>query len=110
MCDRQRHLRAGFTLVEASISVFIVAVLTCAGLAALGTASTTKLKQTNYARCYAIATVFMAEVLQQPYSDGNAFGPQTGATRSTFVDVDDYNGYTQSPPTYQNGAALPGYS
>ncbi len=111
MCGRNRTTsQRGFTLVEATISVFVVGVLTCAALAALGTASTTKLKQTHYAKAYACATVFMSEILQKPYSDGNAFGPQSGATRATYVDVDDYNGYTQSPPAFINGTAMAGYS
>jgi MSHA pilin protein MshD len=113
LLTRRLSTRRAFTLVEASISVAIVAVLATASLSAMGTASTTKLRQTDLSRGYALATLFMSEILRQPYVDPvitGTFGPETGEVRATFDDVDDYAGYTQTTPTYQNGTAIPGYT
>jgi hypothetical protein len=54
----------------------------------------------------------MAEILRQEYEepDGTvSFGPEsgeTGTTRASFDDVDDYHNWSSSPPTSQDGTAI----
>jgi hypothetical protein len=52
----------------------------------------------------------MAEILQLPYQDpqgGTTFGAESGETRTTFDDLNDYNGYSESPPKSKDGSPLP---
>ena len=54
------------------------------------------------------------EILLQAYQDPGAaplFGPEageSGGSRALFDDVDDYSGYTSSPPTERSGSTIPG--
>jgi len=60
----------------------------------------------------------MAEILRQEYQDPNdppVFGTESGestSTRADFDDVDDYDGWSSSPPATKDGtdpAGLPGW-
>ena len=60
-----------------------------------------------------LAQQMMSEVLQQEYEeDGGNFGTESGesSARSDFDDMDDYNGWNESPPTDKAGTALSGYT
>jgi len=52
----------------------------------------------------AIAEAYLDEILLQPANDPN--GSEAGETRSTYDDVKDYNGLSESPPRDQNGTVL----
>jgi hypothetical protein len=55
----------------------------------------------------------MAEILQQSYIDPTnpiTLGPDLLETRPTFNDVDDYNGYSESPPKNRDGTSVTGYT
>jgi hypothetical protein len=69
----------------------------------------------------ALASDLMEEVLSKswdenatavgPISDGlktlpASLGPESGETRPAFDDIDDYNGYSESPPKVQDGQVL----
>jgi len=103
---------AGFTLVEASISVVIVAMMLTAALGTIGTSARLRLLQKQQFQGQALAKQLMDEILQLRYSDPTnpGFGPETGETRATYNDVDDYNGYTETPPKMKDGTALAGYT
>ena len=55
----------------------------------------------------------MAEIMQAPYEDPDqtvVFGREPGeaaSPRSEFDDVDDYDGWNQSPPQYYDGTTMP---
>jgi hypothetical protein len=65
-----------------------------------------------------LAAGLMNEILLQAYRDpelGNSalFGAEPGEStgnRSLFDDVDDYNGYTSTPPQDRNGSNIAGYA
>jgi MSHA pilin protein MshD len=109
----RRTKRAGFTMIEAAVSVAIVGVLLAASAGAL--VGIAKIQRTQLERrgAYALAEQLMGEIIQQYFSDQNSppvFGPEPGETRPVFDDVDDYNGYAASPPVQKSGAAMPGYA
>jgi hypothetical protein len=60
-----------------------------------------------------LAESLMSEILQQGYQEPGTsyvFGRETGEsdlTRTAYDDVDDYQGWTQSPPVAKDGTALP---
>ena len=107
--------RRGFTLVEAAISIAIVGGLVVASLYALGGAARGRSVQTAAAVGDGLAACLLSEILQCKYVDSTSptFGPETGetnGTRSAFEDVDDYNGWTETPPQNKDGTTLTGYT
>jgi prepilin-type N-terminal cleavage/methylation domain-containing protein len=111
---RERSSRAGksgaFTLVEVVISVVIVGLLLAASLQTVGLSRIMQYRVTERVRASEMARAMLAEITQQAYVDPGAtplFGPEPGETRSMFDDVDDYNGYVESPPLTREGTKLP---
>jgi prepilin-type N-terminal cleavage/methylation domain-containing protein len=98
-----------FTLVEVVVSVVIVGVLLAASLQAVGLARTTQYRTGEHARGSELARALMAEITQKAYIDPGAlpvFGPESGQTRATYDDVDDYSGFAESPPATKDGTRL----
>jgi hypothetical protein len=60
-----------------------------------------------------LAAALMSEILALPYEeplDAVAFGREAGelaTSRAAYDDVDDYNGWTESPPQDKSGKVLP---
>jgi type II secretory pathway pseudopilin PulG len=105
--------RGGFTLVEAVISTVIVSVMFVAALNTVGAARLTQHKAALAGRGRMFASSLMQEILQQSYQEPGTtwvFGREAGesdTSRAAYDDVDDYHGWTESPPTAKDGAALP---
>ena len=60
-----------------------------------------------------LAGQLLSEVLQNQYMDPNSpgFGLESGESntaRSSIDDVDDYNGWSESPPKWRDGTVIPG--
>jgi MSHA pilin protein MshD len=107
------RISRGFTLVEACISVVIVAMMMVAAVGAIGTSARLRLTQKQQYQGQALTKQLLDEIMQTRYVDEGAvplFGPELGETRSTYNDVDDYNGLSQSPPANRDGTAVPGYT
>jgi type II secretory pathway pseudopilin PulG len=108
MSRRQR----GFTIAEATMSTVIVAVMLVAALNTVGVSRTTQHRTALVGRGQLLAEALLAEILQQSYqepTDTVAFGLETGETatiRSAYDDVDDYSGWSASPPTAKDGTPL----
>lgn len=105
--------RRGLTLIEVVASTMIVGMMSVAALNALASASRSSNTIGNRAVAIGLADELMSEILMQPYSDpdGNAvFGHESGEAtnvRSACDDVDDYNGWSASPPQYRDGTVIP---
>jgi Tfp pilus assembly protein PilV len=105
-----------FTLVEAVISIAVVAVMLTAALSAAGAAKLAQLRTAHAGRAALLAEALMAEILRQDYAeptDAPAFGREVGeeaGCRSAYDDVDDYAGWSASPPESKNGQPLAGVS
>jgi type II secretory pathway pseudopilin PulG len=103
----------GFTLVEAAISVVIVAVMFVAALNTVGAARVAQYKAILVGRGRMLAEALMAEILPQSYQEPGAtcvFGPEageSGTSRAAYDDVDDYHGWTESSLAAKDGTALP---
>jgi type II secretory pathway pseudopilin PulG len=104
-----RRTRRGTSLIEVVVSTVIVGVLIVATLNALGAATSSSRTAGNRAVAIGLADDLMAEIVKAKYVDpGNSpvFGPETGeTTRNAFNDVDDYNGWSEQPPTAKDGTA-----
>lgn len=107
--------RRGFTLVESLLSIVIVSGVMVAALGTFGAIGRARLVQVDRAAGEFLAQRTMAEILSMYYQDPvygtPSMGPNTGENnRSLYNDVDDYDNYQASPPTYRDGTALPGYT
>ena len=111
MKERLRTVR-GFTLVEATISVFIVGVMFVAALSTVGATRLGEYKLGERCRALPLAQDLLAEILQQSYEDPNGsavFGTEPGegtASRTDFDDVDDYHSWSASPPQNKDGTNM----
>ncbi len=114
---RRPHVARAFTLIEAVGSVLIVAVMFVAVMSTVGAARMSQYKMSGRSRGTALAQDLMAEILQAAYEDPD--GPSAGigidateltASRATFDDVDDYDGWFASPPQQRDGAVMPDLS
>lgn len=106
--------RDGFTIVEASIAVLLVGILLTASIGTVGALAQSRRVQADRRGGYALAEQLMTEIMATAFADPDqtpSFGPETGeSSRALFDDVDDYNGYSASPPTARDGTALTGYT
>jgi len=109
-----RFARRGVSLVEVAFSALLIGLTLVAALQAVGAVFKTRLAARQRQEGDAFGRELLAEIMQLPYSDpqgGTTFGiesGETGATRANFDDVDDYNGYTETPPKAKDGTPLPG--
>jgi prepilin-type N-terminal cleavage/methylation domain-containing protein len=115
MWNRRRH--RAFSMVEVVVSAAIVGVMM---VAALNTVAASKLGQQNTGdrgKGALLAQQLMAEILPQAYADPEQ--PDQGIQidsnessypRTDYDDVDDYNGWTASPPENKDGTVIPNRS
>ena len=111
-----RRSRRGLTLVEVSISTLIVGMLMVASLQSVANIGRTWTTTNQLVDGQGLAQELIREILAQNYTDptdplATTWGPETGeTTRATFNDLDDYDGWTESPVKNAVGTALTGYT
>jgi MSHA pilin protein MshD len=109
----RQHPLQGLTLLEVVVSTMIAGFMVVASLNSLGAATRTSTSTGNRAIAAGLADDLMSEILPLPYTDPNGtttFGPDGGESagpRSVFDDVDDFNGWNQSPPKNRDGTTIP---
>lgn len=104
------------TLAEAVVSVAIVGTMLVAALSAVGGVRTTQQKTADRARGVQLAQDLLSEIMSQPYEDVDyapgSFGlgaDEVGdGSRALWEDVDDYDGWSASPPQEKDGTPIPG--
>jgi MSHA pilin protein MshD len=100
----------GFTIVEVSVCVIIVGVMFSAVMQTVGQSAIMQFKVSERTSGMQLARMLMVEIMQQAYTEPSttttALGPESGETRPTFEDVDDYNGLSESPPVNMDGTAI----
>jgi Tfp pilus assembly protein PilV len=112
------HQSTAFSLVEVCISLVVISVMLTAALRTVAAARIGQAHDIDRARGAFLAETLMTEIVAQPYADpaagGVALGPDSAegltGNRSLFNDVDDYAGWSDSPPQYKDGSAMTGYS
>lgn len=119
------HVCWGLTLVEMLVSTVLVGVLLVAALNTVGTARMGQRKLYERRQGQQLAATLMAEILAQPYADetqidnlkseilvngrtvsaslGPEFGENLAGNRAAFDDIDDYQGWSASPPQERSG-------
>ena len=106
--------RRAFTLVEAVFATLLVGLLLVAALSAAGASARLQGHGSDRGTGELLAEGLINEILVQAYQDPGpspTFGPEPGKTttppsRINFNDVDDYNGWTESPPQNKDGSVI----
>ncbi|HUU96712.1 MAG TPA: hypothetical protein VM487_13315 [Phycisphaerae bacterium] len=107
--------KRALTLAEAVVSMVIISVMLVAALNTVGASRTTQQKIADRSRGFLLAEDLMSEILRQAYEDSGlapgSFGlgsDEIGdGDRSLWDDVDDYDGWSASPPQQKDGTVIP---
>lgn len=105
--------RSGLSLLEVTFATMIVGGLMVAALQTVGGATRSSRANADQAIGQLLAQDLMAEILNTQYVESTespaVFGPEsteTGGTRASFDDVDDYDQWIASPPESKDGTPL----
>lgn len=104
--------RAGFTLVEAVLSVLIVAVMIVGAMHTFGSLARGRLVMLSRCTADGLAGQMLSEIVQNRFEEPDetvTFGPEaseTGGPRSVYDDVDDYDGWSATPPQARDGTDI----
>jgi hypothetical protein len=103
------------SLAESAISIVIVGVMLVAALNTVAASRMAERKTSDRSLGLMLAQQLMGEIQMQAYADPesgeNSFGLVAGevtGNRSLWDDVDDYDGWSASPPQYKDGTDLSG--
>jgi prepilin-type N-terminal cleavage/methylation domain-containing protein len=104
--------RAAFSLIEVVAATLIVGIVMVAALDTLGAYIRGKQRVAVHSRASLLAQDLMSEILDRHYDepdDPPLFGreaAESASDRSLYDDVDDYNGWSSSPPEYKDGTPM----
>lgn len=108
------RLRQGFSLLEATLSTMLMGIVMVTALHSVGAAQRRERDASDRVVGQQLASALLSEILLQSYKDAEGLatdlGPETGETignRALFDDVDDYSGWSSSPPQDRSGNILP---
>ena len=115
MKTRRTFRARGLTLIESMLAMLIVSVLMVAAMRAAGASGLTQYRSAERVRGCTLADGLMAEVMALEYQDPGAasFGLESGessGTRASWNDIDDANGWSESPPQNRDGSDMPDLS
>jgi type II secretory pathway pseudopilin PulG len=101
------------TLVEALLSIVLVATMLVAMLRTFSAIARGQLLLASRSSATCLGNQLISEILQNQYQDPNnpVFGLEAGesnVSRASINDVDDYNGWVDSPPKWGDGNVIPG--
>jgi MSHA pilin protein MshD len=102
--------RRGLTLVEVMFSVVVMSTMMVAALGSVGGAAKTRIAQKEASQGLTLARQLLSEIVQTRYADlvNPVFGVEAGELRTTWDDVDDYNGLDQPSACSSTGVVLSG--
>jgi hypothetical protein len=106
--------RRGFSIVEGVLSTLLVSIVLAVGLRAAAYSSVTQYKTAQRATALQLGQSLLADITALPYEDPNVaplFGREAGESSSSKVnydDIDDFNGWVESPPQERDGSAMTG--
>lgn len=109
----RRHRSAGVSLLETVIALLILGGAFVAALNTIGGARASQAVVADQRLGLVLAQDMLAEVLSHPYAEPgtSVLGidlNEVASDRSTFDDIDDYHGWSASPPEAVDGQAIAG--
>lgn len=105
--------RAGLTLVEAVLSMLVLAVLATASLSAIAQSRAARLAVDEQSMGSALARSLLSEIAALPYMESASTtigvdGGENASDRTSFDDVDDFNGFSEAPCIGLDGKTIDG--
>lgn len=105
--------RAGFNYIEVGVSVVILGTAIAAALNLYGSYVRASVQGTQSRAALDLAQDLMTEILSQSFEEPGtttgSFGKEAGeSTRANFDDVDDYAGWSETPPAARDATPLTG--
>lgn len=113
---RRAARRRALSYVEVLMSLMIIATSVAASLRALAGYSMGRRISEERAVAIELANQLMSDINALPFTDpsgGSTIGVDSGETasnRSTFDDLDDFNGWSQCPPRDRTNAQMTTYA
>jgi type II secretory pathway pseudopilin PulG len=102
-----REREVGLTLVETVAAIAVMAVAVAVGVGSIASSLPESTRAPLTVTANELARDLLEEILARSFDDPN--GTESGeAGRSSWDDIFDYNGFTESPPTDPTGAAITG--
>lgn len=107
--------RKGWSLLEVVVASLVAGLMLAGAMLTLSAALRSALWTSRTAQAAALAKDLMEDILQTSYRDpdGNpiwGIEEPSATSRSVLDDVDDYAGWTESPPQARDGTPLEGLS
>lgn len=109
--------QCGFTLIESIISILVVGVMFVASMSVLSQSRLSRFISADGLQGQLLADALMSEILQQSYQEPVVEFSSLGVdvsedpeVRTMWNDVDDYEGWTASPPQDKYGTVMTGLS
>jgi MSHA pilin protein MshD len=96
--------QCGLTLIELILSMVLISIAVTGVLSVMNLTVKYSADPLIQHQALAIAEAYLEEILLQGYSDPN--GSNTGETRATFDNVDDYNGLSDTGAHDQQGTLI----
>ena len=109
------HERPGVTLIEVMISIVLVSTIMLVSLSASANLLRNSSQQRHTNHGASLAAQIIDEVSSMDFRDrvDPVYGLESNenaSDRTTFDDVDDYHGYTSTPPAHRDGTMISGYA
>ena len=105
----------GFTLIDLILVIVIVALAIPPMLTLFIQMLSGSTFAVTVSRANALAATLLEEIQSKKWDQSAPppsliLGPETGESRATYTDVDDFNGLDESPPRDSQGAILAGFT
>lgn len=115
--ESRRNTASAFSMAEAVMSLVIVGVMLVAALNTVGATKLHQSKTNDWARGALLAQELLTEILSQSYVEPTDIAilgleglESLAIGRSAYDDVDDYNGWSASPPQNKDGTVMAEYA
>ncbi len=112
---KKRPLHRGLSLVECVIATLLVSTVLVAAMQVAAVSATYQARSAQRATAQFLARALTSDISQLAYQDPVntpvAFGRELGETAASKVnynDVDDFNGWSESPPQDRSGVVMAG--
>lgn len=110
--------RRAFSMIEVTVAMLIVAGLLVAALETIGSTASGRRAIAQRAAAAALAQDLLEEIRTKRYAGtadvAGSLGPtaaeSVAAARAAFDDIDDYDGWSETPPVGDTGTPLPGFT
>jgi MSHA pilin protein MshD len=96
---RTSRRRRGFSLLEGLLASAVLAFASAALLLPFSVGAANNALVVDQAAAVNLSEALMEEILAKPFYDPNSatrVGPETGESRTSFDNIDDYGGYTET--------------